>query len=199
MVARVVGVSRDETHRFSKVPCEVITLLAGMGVAGDAHAGALIPHRSRVRRNPNQPNLRQVHLLHSELLDEAGAAGHDVAVGGLGENLLTEGLDLLALPTDSSLLIGDAVLRVTGLRNPCWQINEYSPDLLKIVVGRLDGVASCSDVSLSASGGADSLDGVGIVREAGVMAIVERGGELRPNMPIGVVLPDEPHCRLSPV
>lgn len=199
MVARVVAVSRDETHRFSKVPCQAITLVEGMGVTGDAHAGTLVQHRSRVRRDPNQPNLRQVHLIHTELLDEARAAGHDVAAGGLGENILTAGLDLLALPTGSRLLIGETVLRVTGLRNPCRQINEYSADLLKVVVARVDGVASSSDVALSATGGADSIDGVGIVRKAGVMAVVERGGDLRPGMLIDVVLPDEPHCRLPPV
>lgn len=199
MVAQVVAVSRDGTHRFSKVPRQAITVVAGMGVAGDAHAGTLVQHRSRVRRDPNQPNLRQVHLIQTELLDEARAAGHDVAPGGLGENVLTEGLDLLALATDSRLLIGDAVLRVTGLRNPCHQINEYSAGLLNIVVARIDGVGSSADVTLSASGGADALDGVRIVRRAGVMAVVERDGEIRPSMFIDVLAPPEPHRPLAPV
>jgi MOSC domain-containing protein YiiM len=199
MVAQVVAVSRDETHRFSKVPCEAITLIEGMGVAGDAHAGTLVQHRSRVRRDPNQPNLRQVHLIHAELLDEARAAGHNVGPGSLGENILTWGLDLFALPTDTRLLIGGAALRVTGLRNPCRQINEYSAGLLKLVVARVDGVASTSDVALSAAGGAESVDGVGIVRKAGVMAVIERGGDVRPGMLIDIVLPDEPHRPLAPV
>lgn len=199
MVAQVVAVSRDETHRFSKVACPAITLVAGVGVAGDAHAGTLVQHRSRVRRDPNQPNLRQVHLLGSELLDEARAAGHDVAPGGLGENVLTAGLDLLALATDSCLLIGDAVLRVTGLRNPCHQINDYSAGLLKVVVTRIDGVGSTSEVTLSASGGAASLDGVGIIRRAGVMAVVEHGGDIRPYLRIEVLAPPEPGLPLAPV
>lgn len=199
MVAQVVAVSRDETHRFSKVSCQAITLVGGLGIAGDAHAGTLVQHRSRVRRNPNQPNLRQVHLLQTELLDEARAAGHDVAPGGLGENVLTEGLDLLGLATDSRLLIGDAVLRVTGLRNPCHQINGYSAGLLNVVVARVDGVGSSADVTLSASGGAESLDGVGIVRRAGIMAVVERGGDIHPNMLIDVLAPPEPHRPLAPV
>lgn len=199
MVAQVVAVSRDETHRFSKVPCEAITLVEGMGVIGDAHAGTLVQHRSRVRRNPNQPNLRQVHLIHAELLDEARAAGHDVGPGSLGENILIGGLDLLALPTDTRLLIGRAVVRITGLRNPCRQINEYSPGLLKVVVARVDGATSTSDVALSASGGAESVDGVGIVRKAGVMAVVEHGGDVCPGMLIDVRLPDEPHRPLVPV
>lgn len=199
MIARVVAVSREETHRFSKQPCEALTLVEGMGVAGDAHAGTLVQHRSRVRRNPNQPNLRQVHLLHAELLDEARAAGHLVGPGSLGENILTEGLDLLSLPTDTRLVIGGAVVRITGLRNPCRQINEYSPGLLKVVVARVDGVASKSDVALSASGGAESVDGVRIVRKAGVMAVIERGGEVRPGMLIDVRLPDQPHRALAPV
>lgn len=199
MVTHVVAVSRDETHRFSKVPGEAITLVEGMGVAGDAHAGTLVQHRSRVRRNPNQPNLRQVHLLHDELLDEARAAGHQVEPGSFGENILTGGLDLLALPTDTRLRIGDAVVRITGLRNPCRQINGFSAGLLKVVVGRADGVPSTSDVALTVSGGAASVDGVAVVRKAGVMAVVERGGEVRPNMPIAVDLPDEPWRPLAPV
>jgi MOSC domain-containing protein YiiM len=199
MVAQVIAVSRDEMHRFSKVPAEAITLIEGMGVAGDAHAGTLVQHRSRVRRDPNQPNLRQVHLLPAELLDEARAAGHNVEPGGLGENILTEGVDLLSLPTGARLMIGATVLRVTGLRNPCRQINEYSSGLLKVVVARRDGVASTSDVALGATGGAESIDGVGIVRRAGIMAVVERGGDVHPGTLIGVALPAAPHRPLAPV
>lgn len=194
-----MAVARDEIHRFSKLPQESITLVAGMGVAGDAHAGTLVQHRSRVRRDPNQPNLRQVHLIHEELLDEARAAGHDVGPGGLGENILTGGLDLLGLPAGARLRIGEAVLRVTGLRNPCHQINDFSAGLLKVVVARADGHASTSDVTLGATGGAESIDGVGIVRKAGVMAVVERGGEVHPGLPIAVELPDGPHEALVPV
>lgn len=199
MGARVVAVCRDEMHRFSKVPCEVITLVEGLGVAGDAHAGTLVQHRSRVRRDPNQPNLRQVHLIHSDLLEEALAAGHSVGPGSLGENILTDGVDLLGLPTGARLLVGGAVLRLTGLRNPCRQINEYSAGLLKVVVARIDGVTSTAEVALSATGGAESVDGVGIVRKAGVMAVVERGGEVLPGMPIDVTLPDGPQHPLAPV
>jgi MOSC domain-containing protein YiiM len=192
-------VSRDALHRFSKVPVDAITLVEGVGVAGDAHAGSHVQHLSRVRRDPVEPNLRQVHLIHEELLDEARAAGHQVVSGGLGENVLTRDLDLLALPTDTRLAIGTTVLRVTGLRNPCRQIDEYSRGLLKVVVARVDGVASTSPVQLGSSGGARSLDGVDIVRKAGVMAVVEVGGEVRPGMTIDVVLPEAPHRSLVPV
>lgn len=195
----VVAVSRDEFHRFSKTPCERIDLVTGLGVRGDAHAGTLVQHRSRMRRDPNQPNLRQVHLIQANLLDEARAAGHDVGPGSLGENVLTEGIDLLALPTDTRLTIGEAVVRVTGLRNPCRQINDYSAGLLNVVVARADGVASDSDVELGPTGGVQSLDGVGIVRRAGVMGVVEQGGVVRDGQPIGVDLPDEPHRPLRPV
>lgn len=141
-----------------------------------------------MRRDPYQPNLRQVHLIHTELLDEARAAGHDVGPGSLGETILTADLDLLALPINARLLIGGTVLRVAGLRNPCRQINEYSAGLLKVVVAHVDGVASTSDVTLRATGGAESVDDVGIVRKAGVMAVIEHGGEVRPGMLIDVVL-----------
>lgn len=195
----VVAVCCDPTHQFSKVPRHAITLITGVGVAGDAHAGPLVQHLSRVRRDPHQPNLRQVHLIHDELLDEARAAGHDVGPGSLGENILTSAIDLLALPTGTRLGIGDAVLRITGLRNPCRQINELSPGLLKVVVARADGQASTSDVSLGTTGGAESIDGVGIVRKAGVMAVVERGGLVQSGMPIAIQLPMGPYSPLAPV
>lgn len=196
---QVVAVSRDDAHRFSKVPCQSVTLVEGIGVAGDAHAGSLVQHLSRVRKDPNQPNLRQVHLIQAELLEEARTAGHQLGPGSLGENILTRDIDLLGLPAGTRLVIGPAVLRVTGLRNPCRQINEFSPGLLKVVVTRADGVPSGSDVALGPTGGAESVDGVGIVRKAGIMAVVERGGTVRPGMAIEVAEPAEPHQPLAPV
>lgn len=115
----VVAVSRDATHRFSKQPVDSITLVAGLGVLGDAHAGTLVQHRSRVRRDPNQLNLRQVHLIHAELLDEARDFGYELRPGDLGENILTAGVDLLGMATDTRLSFGAATVRLTGLRNPC--------------------------------------------------------------------------------
>ena len=140
--ARVVAVSRDEVHRFSKTPVASITLVAGLGVLGDAHAGTLVQHRSRVRRDPNQPNLRQVHLLHEELFAEAEAFGYDLRAGDLGENVLTQGLDLLGLPTGTLLDFDGPAVRLTGLRNPCAQINDFRPGLLKVVLSRADGTPS---------------------------------------------------------
>lgn len=175
----VAAVSRDAAHRFSKVPQASLTLLQGLGVEGDAHAGTTVQHRSRVRRDPAAPNLRQVHLLGSELLDELRSAGHDVGPGDLGENLLTSGLDLHALPTGTLLHVDDAVLRVTGLRNPCQQIDGFSPGLLGLVVGRDDTGA--------------------VVRRGGVMAVVERGGVVHPGAAIDVGLPAAPYSALQPV
>ena len=197
--AVVEAVCREQMHRFSKTPVESIQLVEGLGVVGDAHAGTLVQHRSRKKRRPNQVNLRQVHLIHAELLDEARAGGHDVGPGGLGENVLTRGLDLLGLPTDARLHIGVSVLRITGLRNPCHQINDFSAGLLKVVVARADGVRSDSDVGLGPTGGADNIDGVEIVRKAGVMAVVERGGTLGAGMSIRVELPTGPPQPLQPV
>lgn len=191
--------SRDELHHFSKVPCEVIELVEGLGVRGDAHAGTLVQHRSRVRRDPNQLNLRQVHLIQEDLITEARAAGHDVGPGSLGENILTSGVDLLALPEGTRLRLGDALVRLTGLRNPCRQIDEHSRGLLKLVVRRVDGVASDSDVELGPTGGVQSLDGVGIERRAGVMGVVERGDAVHPGQAIEVLLPPGPHTPLAPV
>lgn len=197
--ARVLAVCRDDLHRFSKAPVSRITLVAGWGVAGDAHAGTTVQHRSRVRRDPHQPNLRQVHLIHAELFAEAAAAGYRVGPGDLGENLTTEGLALLDLPTGTRLHLGASVVRLTGLRNPCHQINGFSPGLLKVVVARADGVASASEPTLGPTGGVLLLDDRPIVRKAGVMGVVEVGGDVAAGQAIEVELPDGPHRRLEPV
>ena len=170
---KVAAVSRDERHRFSKLPVDAVTLVAGLGVAGDAHAGLTVQHRSRVRRDPMQPNLRQVHLIHAELFAELAEQGFDVAAGQLGENLTTTGVDLLDLPRGTRLHLGAvAVVEVTGLRNPCAQITGFRPGLLEAVVGR-------------------DPEGA-VVRRTGVMSVVISGGVVRPGDPIDVRLPEGP-------
>lgn len=196
MAPHVVSVSRDEMHRFSKVPTDSITLVAGVGVLGDAHAGTLVQHRSRVRRDPNQPNLRQVHLLHAELFEQAREMGHELGAGDLGENVLTAGLDLHALPTGTRLTMGEAVVRLTGLRNPCAQINDFQAGLIKVVLSRADGTPA--DEPAPPTGSAQAAAST-VVRRAGVMAVVERGGEVRAGEPIEVDLPAAPHTPLVPV
>lgn len=178
--ATVTAVSRDAEHRFSKANVPAIRLLAGLGVEGDTHLGVTVQHRSRVAADPTQPNLRQVHLMHAELHDELRAAGHLVPAGALGENVTTRGLDLLALPRGTRLRLGaEAEVEITGLRNPCPQINGFQAGLLKLCVGK-------------------DADGK-VVRKAGIMSIVLRGGEVRPGDPITVELPKEPHLPLEPV
>src|SRR6185295_1980127 len=121
--ASVVAVSKDGHHRFSKKPCAQIILLEGIGIQGDAHAGVTVQHLHRRARHPAEPNLRQVHLLPREFFDEAREEGYELAPGDLGENVLTQGLDLAGLSPDTLLHIGaGAVVRVTGLRSPCVQI-----------------------------------------------------------------------------
>lgn len=170
---------RDAEHRFSKQPVPEIRLLEGLGVEADAHAGVTVQHRSRVARDPSQPNLRQVHLLHSELFEEMACNGYDVAPGDLGENITTRGIDLLALPTGTLLRLGDAEVTVTGLRNPCRQIEAFDEGLLAEVVDR-------------------AADG-SVVRKAGVMGVVTRAGLVRPGDTIDVVLPEQSHQPLAPV
>ncbi|WP_239156745.1 MOSC domain-containing protein [Actinocatenispora thailandica] len=176
----MTAVSSDPEHAFSKPNRDRITLLAGIGVDGDAHAGARVQHRSRVARDPSQPNLRQVHLIGEELFAELDAAGFAVAPGELGENVTTRGVDLLGLPVGAVLRLGPAaVLEVTGLRNPCRQIDDFQPGLLKQVVDR---------------------DAAGdVVRRAGVMSIVRVGGPVRPGDPVTVELPAGPHRPLERV
>ena len=179
MKAVVESVSRDGDHRFSKMPVGQITVIAGIGVEGDTHAGRTVQHRSRVRRDPTQPNLRQVHIIHAELLDEVNGLGYDVSAATLGENLLTRGIDLLGLPRDTRLRIGDAVLRVTGLRNPCQQIEAARPGLLKLLVYRDE-------------------DGA-IVRRCGIMTVVEEGGTISAGDAIAVELPEGDRLPLEAV
>ncbi|MEU6988466.1 MOSC domain-containing protein [Streptomyces sp. NPDC046324] len=178
--ATVTTVSSNGVYSFTKPNRDSITLLAGLGVEGDVHAGVTVKHRSRVAKDPTVPNLRQVHLIHAELFDEVAGAGFDITPGALGENVTTRGIDLLGLPTGTRLHLGsDAVVEVTGLRNPCAQIDNYRHGLLKQVLGRNDNGE--------------------IVRKAGIMSIVLTGGEVRPGDPIRVELPAEPHRPLEMV
>jgi MOSC domain-containing protein YiiM len=180
MGAAVIAVSRNDIHAVSKPTCDRITLIAGLGVEGDAHAGATVQHRSRVARDPSQPNLRQVHLIHSELHEELLADGFDVAPGRMGENVTTRGVDLLALPVGTRLRLGDhALVEITGLRNPCKQLEGIQSGLMEATLER-------------------HADGE-LVRKAGVMAVVLEGGEVRPGDPIAVELPAAPHRALEPV
>ena len=180
LAGHVVAVARDDAHRFSKPTRESITLVAGIGVEGDAHAGATVQHLSRVRRDPSAPNLRQVHLIHSELFDEMARRGHGIAPGGLGENVTTSGVDLLGLPRGTRLALGDdAIVEITGLRNPCAQINGLSSGLMKELVHVDDSGET--------------------VRLSGVMAIVLAGGVVRPGDGIRVILPAGAHRPLEVV
>lgn len=161
MTGEVVAVHAKAVHAFSKDPLPWIELVAGHGVAGDAHHGTTVKHRSRVARDPSQPNLRQVHLIHRELLDELAQRGFVVLPGQLGENISTAGLDLLGLPEGTRLRIGEtAIVEVTGLRNPCAQIEKFMPGLLSAVLHKAD-------------------DGT-VVRKTGVMGIVIRSGRVLP-------------------
>ncbi|MFN5128609.1 MAG: MOSC domain-containing protein [Sphingomonadaceae bacterium] len=137
MTGKVIAVAKDEGHNFSKRIVPEIKIVKGLGVDGDAHKGAQVKHRSRVKADPEQPNLRQVHLIHSELFDEVANQGFHVNPADLGENITTKGIDLLALPRGSHLKIGDdVVLEVTGLRNPCVQIDDFQKGLLSAVLDR---------------------------------------------------------------
>ena len=178
--ATIVSVNLDRGHHFSKHAVEEVVLVEGLGIEGDAHAGATVQHLSRKRWHKDEPNLRQVHLIHRELFDELAAEGFSVEAGNLGENVTTEGIDLLGLPRGTVLHLGDdASVEITGLRNPCLQIDRFQDGLLKAVV-RTD-------------------DGGTVERRTGVMSVVRSGGTVRPGDPIRVELPAEPHEALSVV
>lgn len=177
---RVVAVHRDASHRFSKSAEPSVTLIAGLGVDGDAHQGATVRHRSRVAVDPSQPNLRQVHLIHAELHDELSARGFRIAPGDMGENVTTRGIALLDLPVGTTLRIGSsALVALTGLRNPCAQLDRFQHGLLAAVLER-------------------AADGSPIPK-AGVMGTVLQGGVIQPGDGITIALPPRPHRRLERV
>ncbi len=174
----VQAVSSSPAHTFSKPNVKAIRLLAGRGVQGDAHCGELVKHRSRVKQNPHQPNLRQVHLIHGELHDELRAKGFHVHGGDMGENITTRGIELLALPTDTRLHIGEtAIVQITGLRNPCAQLDGLQQGLMNAVLEH------------DAQGN--------LIRKGGVMGIVLADGDVKPGDTIRVELPPGPHRKLE--
>jgi MOSC domain-containing protein YiiM len=176
----VTAVSRSAGHTLAKPNEDSIRLLAGLGVEGDAHSGNSVKHRSRVARDPSQPNLRQVHLVPAELHDTLREQGFAVSAGQMGQNVTTRGLDLLGLPTGARLRLGDtAVAEVAGLRNPCAQLDRIQPGLMGATLER-------------------AADG-SLIRKAGIMAVVVEGGEVRPGDSIRVELPPDPYRPLAPV
>lgn len=178
MGGTVTAVSSNGTYAFTKPNRESVRLLAGLGVEGDVHAGTTVKHRFRMEKDPSQANLRQVHLMHEELFDELREGGFVVAPGQLGENVTTRGVDLLGLPVGTLLRLGnEAVVEITGLRNPCAQIDNFQRGLLKQVVGRGEGGA--------------------VVYKSGVMSVVREGGVVRPGDPVEIELPDGPHRPLE--
>ena len=180
MTAVVVAVSCSGAHTMSKPAHEAIKLLAGLGVEGDAHLGTTVQHLYPMRRDPTQPNLRQVHLIHAELHEELRAAGFELAPGEMGENVTTRGIDLLGLPSGTRLHLGNAaIIEVTGLRNPCHQLNKLREGLMAATLDR------------DAEGN--------VIRKAGVMAVVIEGGTVRAGDTIGIELPATPHQPLKPV
>jgi len=180
MGGMVMAVCRSPKHTMNKPNEGAIRLVAGLGVDGDAHQGKTVKHRSRVARNPDQPNLRQVHLIHAELHDELRATGFDISAGQMGENVTTRDVDLLALPTGTRLRLGEtAVIEITGLRNPCAQLDKIQQGLMAATLGHDDRG--------------------NLIRKAGVMSIVLTGGEVRPGDSVEVELPPLPHRPLQPV
>lgn len=176
----VVAVSSKPEHGVLKQAQPSIRVLTGLGVEGDAHYGSKVQHRSRARQYPDLPNYRQVHLLSSELHDDLGAAGMPVAPGEMGENVTTRGIDLLALPTGAVLRIGaSAVVELSGLRNPCPQLDAIHEGLMAATLGRDEHGQ--------------------FVRKAGVMAVVLHDGTVQAGDSIEIELPPEPHRPLLPV
>jgi len=175
---KVISLSKNDKHQFSKRNCGSLFFIEGLGIEGDAHCGKTVQHLSRIKKNPTQPNLRQVHIIHCELLAELREQGFKVEAGSLGENILTQGIDVLSLPKNTRLKLGkEVILKVTGLRNPCSQLDNYQQGLTKAVL--------------------DKDKHGNLIRKAGIMATVEKGGTVFVNDSIEVKLPNEPHEALE--
>ena len=180
MTAKAIALHKSSEYTFSKMAEDQITLLAGLGVEGDVHLGETVKHRSRVKADPTVPNLRQVHLIHSELFDELATKGFVVKPGDIGENITTRNIDLLSLPKDTVLKIGDsAEVQVTGLRNPCLQLDHFQDGLMAATL--------------------DKDEDGNLVRKAGIMGIVIQSGTIKTGDEIVVVLPPMPHHALERV
>ena len=180
MAGKVISVSRSETHTFSKKNYKQIELVKGKGVVGDAHKGTTVKHRSRVAKDPTQPNLRQVHLVHRELFEELIAKGFELQPGDIGENITTEGIDLLSLPRNTILKIGQsAKIQITGLRNPCVQLDNFQKGLMRAVL--------------------DKDESGNLIRKGGIMGIVLEGGLVTIKDAIEIVLPTKPYLKLERV
>ncbi len=179
VLGKVVAVSSSSKHSFSKENKQSINLVEESGVEGDAHFGSTVKHRSRVAQNPNQPNLRQVHLIHSELFEDLKGR-YTIEPGQMGENITTVGINLLDLPTDTLMYIGTtAIVKITGLRNPCAQIDHFKPGLLKAVLDK-------------------DTEG-NLIRKAGIMGIVLQSGEVKSGDSIRIKLPSKPYKKLERV
>jgi hypothetical protein len=180
LLGRIEQLHRSRDHTFAKARETTLALIAGLGVDGDAHQGAAVQHRSRVAVDASQPNLRQVHLIAAELYDELRQRGFSVVPGQMGENITTRGLDLCDLPTGTILRLGGRVLvALTGLRNPCQQLDQFESGLMAAVLDR---------------------DEAGhLVRRAGVMAVVVHGGAVAVDDEISVSFPPGPPIPLGPV
>lgn len=173
MIGSVVAVCASPGHTLSKPARDRITLLAGIGVEGDAHAGATVKHRYFARKDAERPNLRQIHLIHAELHDELERAGMGVDPGRMGENITTRGIDLLALPAGAILRIGaEAAVEITGLRAPCSQLDSIHEGLMAAMAERGPGGT--------------------VILKAGVMGVVLAGGDVTAGDPIVVELPPGP-------
>lgn len=177
---KVIAVSKSAAHSFSKKNTASITLIKGMGVEGDAHAGKTVQHLSRIAKDPDQPNLRQVHLIHSELFEELQQKGFIINPGEMGENITTSGLNILELPKGTVLVFGDqAAIEITGLRNPCAQLDGIQKGLMKAVL--------------------DKDEEGNLIRKAGIMAVVIQGGTINTGDKITVLLPEQPYIKLDKV
>ena len=176
---KVIALSKSGSHTFNKYNCDHLNLLTGLGVEGDAHMGKTVKHRSRVKKDPTTPNLRQVHLMHTELFEELSEKGFTVHPGEMGENITTRGIDLLNLPKNTVLKIGASEIVITGLRNPCSQLESIQTGLMKAVL--------------------DTNEQGEIIRKAGIMGVVQAGGEIAKGDTIFVHLPEQPHLALEKV
>jgi len=134
LVGHVISVCKNSEPGLPKLRTDQIFLIADFGVKGDYHAGKFIRHRWLAKKDPTRLNNRQVLLIDDSILADIGKEGISPKPGELGENITLEGIKLMRQPIGTKFQIGDAVVELTEIRRPCYQLNAIHPNLQNTVM-----------------------------------------------------------------
>jgi len=135
----VLALCRNENPGIPKIQVDSIQLVEEFGVEGDYHAGKTIRHRYLAKKDPDQPNHRQVLLIDAKILGDLDQRGIRIIPGQMGENIVCYGIDVMLLEIGTRFTAGEALLEITEARHPCHQLNDSHPDLYQAVIEEIGG------------------------------------------------------------